>query len=383
MSNFNKSVSIIFPLFCLALMACQTDEKASTTVDNNYTISGKVDTVITDGTAILSLFNPITQVKTPLDTAMIAKDGSYELNFEFDAPDLYRVDFQKKQYAMLVIAEGQNNIQLDVEGVSKGKASIKGSIDSEKLLAYDNFRLESNTRVVKPTYDAMRAASKENDHEAEIEAVQNYAHASEAHRVELLDFTEKEIGTSIALFGSMLRWTGGEEVGRLDKLVQAFKAVHPNLKMTKIMEDKVNRFKKVAMGAITPAIVLSDTSGNTYSLMEAKGKYTLIDFWASWCTPCLLQIPDLKEAYAEYHSKGFEILGVSVDSRGKRWKSSIVKYNMTWPQVSDLKGWGSASAADYNVTFIPFNVLIDEEGKIIAKNLHSKALKAKLDDLLK
>ena len=307
---------MIFTLFCLALMACQTGEKTPVIVDNHYTISGKVDTVITDGTAILSLFNPVTQVKTPLDTAIIANDGSYELNFEFDAPDLYRVDFQKKQYAMLVIAEGQNNIQLDVEGVSKGKASIKGSIDSEKLLAYDNFRLESNARVVKPTYDAMRAASKENDHDAEIEAVQNYAHASEAHRVELLDFTEKEIGTSIALFGSMLRWTGGEEVGRLDKLVQAFKAVHPNLKMTKIMEDKVNRFKKVAMGAITPAIVLPDTSGNTYSLMEAKGKYTLIDFWASWCTPCLLQIPDLKEAYAEYNAKGFEILGVSVDSRG-------------------------------------------------------------------
>jgi len=173
------------------------------------------------------------------------------------------------------------------------------------------------------------------------------------------------------LFGSMLRWTGDEEVGRLDKLVQDFKAVHPNLKMTKIMEDKVNRFKKVALGAITPAISLPDTLGNTLTLAAAKGKYTLIDFWASWCTPCLLQIPDLKEAYAEFHPKGFEILGVSVDSKGKRWKNSIVKYDMTWPQVSDLKGWGSASAADYNVTFIPFNVLIDADGKIIAKNLHS------------
>lgn len=382
MSILNKAFLTISAIVFFALTACQTSEKATTTVDTNYVISGKVDTLIKGGTAILSLFDPVTQVKTPLDTAAIAADGNYKLNFTFKEPDLFRVDFQKKQYVMLVIAEGQNNIQLDVEGISKGKAQIKGSADSQKLLAYDNFRLESNTRVVKPTYDAMRAASKENDHAAEIEAVQNYAHASEAHRVELLDFTEKEIGTSIALFGSMLRWTGDEEVGRLDKLVQAFKAVHPNLKMTKVMEDKVNRFKKVAMGAITPAIVLPDTSGNTYSLMEAKGKYTLIDFWASWCTPCLLQIPDLKEAYAEYNGKGFEILGVSVDSRGQRWKNAIVKYDMTWPQVSDLKGWGSASAADYNVTFIPFNVLIDQEGKIIAKNLHSKALMQKLNELL-
>ncbi len=382
MSNLNKIFLIILVFIGLLLTACQTSE-TSNQPNNNYVISGKVAVPIADGTAILSLFDPITQVKTPLDTAAIASDGSYELNFEFSHPDLFRVDFFKKQYAMLVIAEGQNNIQLDVEGVSKGKANIKGSPDSEKLLAYDNFRLASNARVVKPTYDAMRAASKENNHAAEIEAVQNYAHASEAHRVELLDFTAKEIGTSIALFGSMLRWTGDEEVGRLDKLVQDFKAVHPNLKMTKIMEDKVERFKKVALGAITPAIVLPDTSGNTFSLMEAKGKYTLIDFWASWCTPCLLQIPDLKEAYAEFHPKGFEILGVSVDSKGDRWRNSIVKYDMTWPQVSDLKGWGSASAAAYNVTFIPFNVLIDEEGKIIAKNLHSKALMQQLEDLLK
>ena len=329
MLNFNKILLLIFVVTLVTLTACQTSEQTMNTPNNNYVISGKIDTLIPNGTAILSLFNPVTQVKTPLDTATIGRDGSYELNFKFSEPDLFRVDFQKKQYAMLVIAEGQNNIQLDVEGISKGKASIKGSVDSKKLLAYDNFRLESNARVVTPTYNAMRAASKINDHEAEIEAVQNYAHASEAHRVELLDFTAKEIGTSLALFGSMLRWTGDEEVDRLAKLVQDFKTVHPNLKMTKIMEDKVERFKKVAMGAISPAISLPDTSGNTLTLAVAKGKYTLIDFWASWCTPCLLQIPDLKEAYAEYHPKGFEILGVSVDSKGDRWKKSIVKYDMT------------------------------------------------------
>ena len=374
MSNSNKNILMIFAVAWIALTACQTKEQIVNQPNSNYRISGKVANPIADGIAILSIFDPITQIKTPLDTAIIATDGSYQLNFDFSEPNLFRVDFFKKQYVMLVIAEGQANIQLDVEGVSKGKASIKGSPDSEKLLAYDNFRLASNARVVKPTYDAMRAASKTNDHEAEIEAVENYAHASETHRVELLDFTAEKIGTSIALFGSMLRWTGDEEISKLDKLVQAFKAVHSNLKMTQIMEDKVQRFKKVAMEAIAPAIVLPDTSGNTLSLAEAKGKYTLIDFWASWCTPCLLQIPDLKDAYALYHDKGFEILGVSVDSRGRRWKNSIQKYDMPWLQVSDLKGWGSISAADYNVTFIPFNVLIDENGKIIAKNLHSKAL---------
>jgi len=153
------------------------------------------------------------------------------------------------------------------------------------------------------------------------------------------------------------------------------------LKMTKIMEDKVERFKKVAIGATAPAISLPDANGTMKTLDDLKGKYTLLDFWASWCSPCLLQVPDLKEAYDKYHEKGFEIIGVSVDSKGDRWKRSIEKYEMNWPHISDLKGWKSEAAAEYNVTFIPFNMLIAEDGKILAKNLHSKALQGKLEEL--
>ena len=118
------------------------------------------------------------------------------------------------------------------------------------------------------------------------------------------------------------------------------------------------------------------------NLNELLGKYTLIDFWASWCSPCLLQVPDLKEAYNNYHEKGFEIIGISVDSKEKRWKSAIRKYDMNWPHLSDLKGWKSKASEDYNVTFIPFNMLLDENGKIIAKNLHSNELQDKLNELL-
>ncbi len=392
-SILNKKNNFLVFLICTLFISCFTTQETTQKViqettqeitqeaAKHYTISGKVENPQENGKVILTNFNPITQVKTPVDTAAIAADGSYQLNFEFKEPDLFRVDFFKKQNVMLVVAEGQNNIQLDVEGVSKGHVSIAGSPDAQKLLAYDNFRQESYIKVVKPTYDTMRAAMDRADHEAEIEAVLNYTKASKVHRQELIDFTTKELGTSIALYGSMLRWTGDEEIDKLENLVQNFKKIHPSLKMTGIMEDKVQRFKKTAIGVIAPAIALVDTSGNPLSLADIKGKYTLIDFWASWCGPCLLQIPDLQKAYTTYHSKGFEILGVSIDAKGERWKSAIVKYDMAWPQVSDLKGWGAQPAADYNVTFIPFNLLIDSEGTIIAKNLHSKTLQNKLAEL--
>ncbi|MEO1261487.1 MAG: TlpA disulfide reductase family protein [Bacteroidota bacterium] len=348
-----------------------------------YTISGTVTEPGENGEVILSIFDPVSQQKTALDTAAINSENNYTLNFEFFEPDLFRVDFPGRQYVMLAIDEGQEKIELNAEGKRNGTVEIKGSPDSEKLLAYDEFRAESNKRLIRPTYDAMRAAGEYNENPAEeIKAVEAYVKASKEHRKELIDFTEKNIATSVALFGTVLRWTGDDEVGRLENLVNNFAAAHPDLKMTKVMADKVARYKKVAIGVKVPDIAENDSSDVIVSLYNAKGKVTLIDFWASWCGPCLRQVPDLLDAYNMYHDKGFEIFGVSVDSKKDKWKASIKKYGMPWPNVSNLKGWGSKAAADYNVTFIPFNVLLDEEGNIIAKNLHSKELQGKLAELL-
>jgi peroxiredoxin len=282
---------------------------------------------------------------------------------------------------MLVVGEGQKDIKVNAEGKRNGNVEIIGSEDSQKLLGYDIFRNDSNKRLIRPAYDAMRAATEAGDTKGEVEAVLAYSKASNDHGKELIDYTKDNIGTSLALYGTMLRWTGDDEVSKLENLVSDFEKVHPNLKMTKVMKDKVARYKKVAIGAVAPEFTLPDTAGNSLNINDLKGEYTLLDFWASWCSPCLLQVPDLKEAYDVYHDKGFEIVGVSVDSKGDRWKKAIEKYEMNWPHVSDLKGWGSETASDYNVTFIPFNMLIDSEGKIIAKNLHSKELQSKLAEL--
>lgn len=379
-----KKYKLLFPLFIsIFFFNCKSTAQKENSKMALYKISGSVVNAEENSQVVLSLFDPVSQHKTPLDTAIINKDKSYQLGFSFSEPDLFRVDFPGGQNVMLAIDAGQENIQLNVEGNGRGNIEINGSPDSEKLLAYDEFRAESNERLIKPTYEAMRAAGETNSNPAEeIKAVEAYVKASDEHRKELIDFTEKNIGTSVALFGTVLRWTGDDEVARLEKLVNNFKSIHPDLKMTKVMEGKVERYKKIAVGVKAPAINENDPSGNSISLYDKKGKVTLIDFWASWCGPCLRQVPDLLDAYNMYHEKGFEIFGVSVDSKGDRWKASIEKYQMPWPNVSDLKGWGSVPAANYNVTFVPFNVLIDGGGNIIAKNLHSKELQVKLAELL-
>lgn len=115
---------------------------------------------------------------------------------------------------------------------------------------------------------------------------------------------------------------------------------------------------------------------------DPANKYILLDFWASWCGPCMGEVPALKEAYAAYHDKGFEIFGVSLDNDKDRWMGAVEKNGMNWIHVSDLLGWQNAAAALYGVRSIPANFLIDAEGKIVATGLRGEELQNKLAELL-
>jgi thiol-disulfide isomerase/thioredoxin len=113
-----------------------------------------------------------------------------------------------------------------------------------------------------------------------------------------------------------------------------------------------------------------------------KNKYTLIDFWASWCGPCRGEMPTVVKAYNDYHAKGLEVIGVSLDKEKDAWVNAIDKLGMKWPQMSDLMGWQSAGAAKYNIHSIPANVLVDQQGRIVAKDLRGGYLLKKMEELL-
>jgi peroxiredoxin len=139
--------------------------------------------------------------------------------------------------------------------------------------------------------------------------------------------------------------------------------------------------KLLEIGEMAPEISLPQVDGSILKLSDLRGKIVLIDFWASWCGPCRAEFPNVKNLYARFQSKGFEIYGVSLDKDRASWVSSISSLGLTWKHVSDLKFWACAPAKTYKVSGIPFTVLIDKEGKIIAKNLRGDDLEKKLEEL--
>jgi peroxiredoxin len=189
----------------------------------------------------------------------------------------------------------------------------------------------------------------------------------------------------ISLLALIEYYGQSQDTNEIDSLLQA---LHPELqKMSewKYLASQLSVSKVTAIGYVAPDFTQNDPEGNPVRLSDFRGKYLLLDFWASWCGPCRNENPNVVRVYNKYKGKNFEILGVSLDNPGAKqsWLNAIQKDGLTWPQVSDLKGWRNAVALQYNIQSIPQNLLLDPNGIIIAKNLRGEQLNKKLSEILK
>lgn len=316
---------------------------------------------------------------TDIDSAVVS-NGIFSLKAEIkEAQVAYLVSEKKTIPAIFFFIEpGEINV---TNNTSDGSLLITGSFSQSELDTLDaNIQLlNDKARLLAKEYSE---AIEANDtlHAANLKTELEFNRIDLANSKEM--FLKEHPKSPVSLYLIMSDMVFDADVETMERY-QSYLA--PSLLSTaegKVFLDRIAIMKKVAPGQPAPEISLPDSLDVVKKLSDMRGKYVLVDFWASWCRPCREENPRVVATYQEYHDKGLEILGVSIDNNRARWIQAIHEDKLDWHHVIDVKGWESEAAKAYGVFGIPANFLIDPDGTIIASGLMGDDLKNKLAELL-
>ncbi|WP_167856272.1 TlpA disulfide reductase family protein [Hymenobacter metallicola] len=316
------------------------------------------------------------------DTATVDEQGRFTLQGTVPEAGLYQVKVDDANQVMLALDNG-SNIQLsgDAKKLTDGYV-VKGSKDSEALQQLGRTMVESKRAMalLEMRYNNSAQAGQ-SDSMKLIEGKFYAAQAQNTAKIKELVRQNPNSVVSAFVVGNLLN--PDENFAFIDSMATQFKKSMPDSRYTKALSAKLDPLRATAVGSAAPEIALPAPDGKSVALSSLRGKYVLIDFWASWCGPCRKENPNVVRAYNKYKGKGFEIYSVSFDQDREKWLKAIQADGLTWTHVSDLRGWESAAGQAYGVKAIPQSVLLDPQGRIVAKNLRGDALEAKLASVLK
>lgn len=382
--NVKKILAVV--ALSSAMLACNNKE-----VKGKFSLQGNIKNLEDQQVYLEQLFFTQQQPQV-LDTGII-KNGKFEVGAIASEDGLYRIRFEKMNSGFIFINDKPTiNFTADIKDVSLQGPDFNTPANNtlKKLLL--NIEGQRSTLVsTSKKIDSLKSLpGSDSILLAESKTLSGLTDNFNKFIVKYIDTVQQPV---VALFA--LGYTQSIDPAVLNTIVPKMVNRFPGHQgivgiVTQFNEMLVENNKPApaktsapTIGSVAPDFTMNDTEGKPFTLSQLKGKYVLVDFWASWCGPCRGENPNVVAAYNQFKNKNFTILGVSLDDNKEKWLQAIKADKLKWKQVSDLKGWENATVSLYGYDGIPYNVLLDPQGKIIATSLRESALQAKLMEVLK
>lgn len=352
----------------VALCACNAQ--------SGYKITGNVEGIPSSKTYLLS-FNA-NQIDTLGSSAI--KDGKFEFSGNVDGIKYAMIAFEGQRGGMPIFLEN-GNFTVNISATDPFANKVEGGAAQGLYNQFSELSMEI-MKQQQPLQQAYMAANQAQD-QAKMDSIENVFNQlitdMQTKELDLIKANPDAYVTAFMIAQSMQQL-------ELEAVKERFALLSEAAQMNewgKQISEFIAQQEKTAVGATAPDFTITDTEGKEFSLYSVKAKVKLLDFWASWCGPCRGENPNVVAIYKEYHDKGLEIVGISLDNDKEAWLKAIKDDGLIWKHGSDLKGWSAAPAQLYGVRAIPATFLLDENNKIVAKNLRGDALKAKIAEMLK
>lgn len=338
------------------------------------TIEGKID--LEQGRLLLETEG--VQGRETLAVADFA-DRTFRMELELDeaVPALLKVEGYEGGFVIMAEPGGQYTAEL----TRNGYGNIRGGRLQDDFLKYQQIVSDANVDL-KKLKGEMAAALAQKHYKSAREWQEKYDGRQQKAKAKLSLLVQRNRDN---VLGAYLQTAGLEQVKDLKRLQQVYAGLSEKARATApglILAARITSLENVEIAALAPDFALTTPEGKTVSLYGLKAKVKIIDFWASWCGPCRLENPNMVKLYRDFKDKGLEIISVSLDERKLAWTKAIAKDGMTWTQVSSLKGWKCETVKKYQVDAVPFILVLDENNRILAKNIRAEKLRAFVEERL-